>query len=93
MTDRFAIRDERGLRKSITRREPEVFQHHRRHPWAQPGDRPERVWILRFDDADRREMIWTGEDAEAEATAAYRLFSPTWNCTLLATVPAAEVTP
>lgn len=66
-------------------------RHHGRHPWAQPGDRPERVWLLRFDDADRRDMIWTGHNAEAEAKAAYQAFVPSWNVYLLAAVNAEEI--
>lgn len=65
--------------------------HHNRHPWAQPGDHPDRVWILRFEDNDRRDMIWTGPDAEAEAKAAYTTFVPTWNVYLFATVAAEEI--
>jgi hypothetical protein len=59
-----------------------AIAHHSRHPWAQPGDVPNRVWILRFDDNDMREMIWTDEHAEADAWKAYRLYSTTWNVTL-----------
>jgi len=66
-------------------------RHHGRHSWAQPGDRPDRLWVLRFDDPDRREMTWTGEDGEALAIAAYRLYAPTWNCTLLAAVAALDL--
>lgn len=55
--------------------------HHNRHPWCQPGDCPDRHWTLRFEDADQREQFFTDED---EARAAYDLYSPTWNCTLLA---------
>lgn len=62
--------------------------HHNRHPWCQPGDRPDRTWMLVFDDADVRTMIWTRDDAEEEARKAYTQRSPSWNCTLFAAVPA-----
>jgi hypothetical protein len=68
-------------------------RHHGLHPWAQPGDRPDRVWILRFDDTDQRDQIWQGGDAEERALAAYRLYAPTWNCTLLASVAADLLNP
>lgn len=60
--------------------------HHNRHPWAQPGDMPNRVWILRFDDADVGDMIWIDEHAEADAKAAYERYSPSWNVYLFTTV-------
>ncbi len=70
-----------------------LVSHHDRHPWCQPGDRAERLWLLRFDDPDQREQVF---DDEAEARAAYTKYSPTWNCYLLASVeakskPAGEV--
>jgi hypothetical protein len=68
----------------------EAATHHGRHPWAQPGDRPHRVWMLRFDDADQRDMVWIDEDAEEQAKAAYARYSPTWNCYLFAVVPAVD---
>lgn len=67
---------------------PAPVPHHNRHPWLQPGDRPHQVWMLRFDDNDLRDMIWTDEDAEKDARAAYERYSPTWNCYLFATVAA-----
>jgi hypothetical protein len=66
-------------------------RHHNRHPWAQPGDEPDRIWILRFADADRREMLWTGPGAEARAKAAYLTFVPSWNVYLFATLAAEEI--
>jgi hypothetical protein len=56
---------------------------HKLHPWCQPGDRPNRVWMLIFDDPDRRPMLWTHEDAESSARDAWNRFAPAWNCTLL----------
>lgn len=67
--------------------------HHDRHPWCQPGDEPNRAWILRFADQDRREMVWTDEYAEQDARAAWAKHSPTWNCYLFATVSAAPPPP
>lgn len=55
---------------------------HGRHAWCQPGDQPHRAWILRFNDQDMREMVWTDEDAEAEARAAWNRYAPAWNCYL-----------
>lgn len=58
-------------------------------PWCAPGDRQEDVWIIRFEDRDRAEMIFTGPDAEAEATKAWdELCGPsgTWNGYLFALV-------
>lgn len=64
-----------------------LSHHHKRHPWAQPGDEPNRIWIMRFADPDIGEMVWTDECAEADAKAAYEKYSPAWNVYLLATVP------
>lgn len=53
--------------------------------WCAPGDRQADVWILRFDDRDRREMVFEGENAEADARAAWALYCGqhgTWNCSL-----------
>jgi hypothetical protein len=61
-----------------------------RHPWCQPGDEPHRVFVLRFCDPDVREMIFQGEDGEAEAWAAWEKYSPSWNVYLFATLPRAE---
>lgn len=66
-------------------------RHHDRHPWAQPGDRPDRIWMLRFDDNDMRDMIWSGPEAEAEAKAAYAFFVQSWNVYLFTTIAAAEI--
>jgi hypothetical protein len=46
--------------------------------------------MLKFDDADMRTMMWTGEDAEKQARAAYAQYCPSWNCYLFATIPAAD---
>lgn len=67
-----------------------VRRHHNRHPWLQPGDRAERVWMLRFDDNDVRDMVWTDEDAEEQARKAYAKYSRSWNCYLFAVVPAID---
>jgi hypothetical protein len=54
-----------------------------RHPWCQPGDVPERQWLLLFEDADRRELtIFTDE---AEARAAFEQANVAWNCYLFVT--------
>jgi hypothetical protein len=55
--------------------------------WCQPGDRPNRAFILRFDDPDRRDMVWTDEDAQARAVEAWRRFYPSWNCYLFSAHP------
>jgi hypothetical protein len=71
-----------------------TMHHHTRHPWAQPGDEPNRWWMLRFADPDMRQMVWNGPDAEQEAWAAYAQYSPAWNCYLFAVVPAlASISP
>lgn len=75
----------------MTVHEPPFFHHHARHPWAQPGDEPDRVFILRFADPDMREQVFLGEGAEVAAFKAYRLYAPTWNVYLLATVAFAEI--
>lgn len=70
---------------------PPFFHHHTRHPWAQPGDEPHRVFILRFADPDMREQVFTDDGAQERAFEAYRRFSPSWNVYLFATVAVSEV--
>ena len=53
-----------------------------RFEWAAPGDQQEDAWLLRFCDNDVRDLIWTGEDAEQEAWAAWNLHAPGYNCYL-----------
>lgn len=51
-------------------------------PWCAPGDRQEDVWLIRFDDNDRSDAVYTGPDAETEARAAWTRHcgpSGTWN--------------
>lgn len=50
-----------------------------RFEFAAPGDRQEDAWLLRFCDNDQRDCIWTGEDAEREAWAAWEKYAPAWN--------------
>ena len=50
-----------------------------RFEFAAPGDHQEDAWLLRFCDADQRDCIWTGEDAEREAWAAWDKWAPAWN--------------
>jgi hypothetical protein len=50
--------------------------------WCAPGDDQKDVWIVRFNDADMREAIFTGPDAERDARAKWDLMcspSGTWN--------------
>lgn len=65
--------------------------HHNRHPWCQPGDEDDRIFILRFSDPDMREQLFMGEGAEDRAHAAYKLYAPSWSVYLLATLPAVEI--
>lgn len=51
-----------------------------RFAYAAPGDQQEDAWLLRFCDTERREAIWTGPDAEAEAWKAWEQYAPTYNC-------------
>jgi hypothetical protein len=53
-----------------------------RFQWAAPGDQQEDVWLLRFCDNDVRDAMWSGEDAEAEAWAAWNRHAPGYNCYL-----------
>lgn len=53
-----------------------------RFQWAAPGDQQEDAWLLRFCDKERGDCIWTGEDAEAEAWAAWNQWAPSYNCYL-----------
>jgi len=39
--------------------------------WCAPGDDQQDVWLLRFDDPSRDEMIWFGDGAETEARMAW----------------------
>lgn len=60
---------------------------------ASPGDRQTQRWILKFDDADRRDMYFKDAD---EAWAAWNRFAPSYNCYLftlasLTTPPATDV--
>jgi hypothetical protein len=50
--------------------------------WCQPADRPERRWIIRFDEVDCSDRVFTDESA---ARHEYALLAPGWNVTLLAT--------
>ncbi len=61
---------------------PRWGYNHKLHPWCQPGDLPERRWMLVFDDTDQRTQYFNGEGAEDRARIAYGQYSPTWNCTL-----------
>lgn len=65
-----------------------VRQVHELHTWAQPGDEPDRTFILRFSDPDCREQLFQGEGADIRAAAAWDLYSPSWNVYLFGTVPA-----
>lgn len=58
---------------------------HNLHVWCQSGDKPNRIWMLIFDDQDVRQMVWTDDDAETLARAAWDRYAPAWNCTLLCT--------
>lgn len=56
--------------------------------WCQPAHHADdRVWILRFEDADRGDAIFTGPDAEAQAREMWARAWPSWNCYLFATAP------
>jgi len=46
------------------------------------GTERKRIWILKFEDADRGDMNF---DDESDAHHAYENFSVGWNCTLLET--------
>lgn len=50
-----------------------------RFKWAAPGDRQFDVWLVRFDDADVRDMVFKGPEAEAEAWAAWERHAPGYN--------------
>lgn len=63
-------------------RQPNGHYLSRQFRYAAPGDRQQEVWRLRFDDAEMREMIFVGEDAEAHAWEAWDRFAPAWNCTV-----------
>jgi hypothetical protein len=62
---------------------PMTFQHGR-HSWCQPRDEPRRHFFLRFADSDMGEQVFNGENAEAEAWAAWDKYAPAWNCYLIA---------
>src|SRR5215216_170085 len=50
--------------------------------WCQPGDIKERCWLLRFDDQDRGDAVFTNE---AEARDMFRRANDGgWNCYLFA---------
>jgi hypothetical protein len=66
---------------------PEMPYSHPRHPWCQPGDVPNRRFMLVFADQDMRTMYWDGPDAEADAWRAWDRFAPAWSCDLYATLP------
>lgn len=60
--------------------------------FAAPGDRQSQHWILKFDDAERRDMHFKDAD---EAWAAWNQFAPSYNCSLftlasLSTPPATD---
>lgn len=65
-------------------------QVHERHQWAQPGDEPDRTFILKFSDPDCRDQYFTGKDAEQRAIEAWNLYSPNWNVYLFGTMPMAD---
>ena len=45
--------------------------HWSRGQWCAPGDAQEDVWLIRFDDPDMQTPVFTGDNAEAEARAAW----------------------
>jgi hypothetical protein len=50
--------------------------------WCAPGDDQRDVWLVRFNDADMREALYTGPDAERDARAKWGMMcgpSGTWN--------------
>lgn len=55
--------------------------------WCQPGDRPNRQWMLIFDDPDRGRMFWDDEDTELQAREAFAKVWPSWSCTLFCAAP------
>ncbi|HCB75151.1 MAG TPA: hypothetical protein DEP91_03115 [Sphingomonas bacterium] len=50
-----------------------------RFQWAAPGDQQHDVWMVRFCDQERRDAIFTGPEAEAEAWAAWEQYAPGYN--------------
>jgi hypothetical protein len=66
---------------------PDTAYRHPRHPWCQPGDVPNRRFMLVFADQDMRRMYWDGPGAEADAWRAWDQFAPAWSCDLYATLP------
>lgn len=58
--------------------------------WCQPGDEPDRAFILRFGDADRREMVFMGPEAADEAWAAWDRWAPAWNVYLFGVMGQAD---
>lgn len=65
---------------------PPKPEGHKRHPYCQPGDESDRVWMLTFSDPDLRTMVFTGEEAETDAVEAWNRYNPAYNCYLFATV-------
>jgi len=62
-----------------------------RHEWCQPGDQPKRHWLVKFEDTDKGEAVFTDE---AEAREFFdRADGGGWNCWLFAAVPRAALTP
>lgn len=59
-----------------------------RFVFAAPGDQQHDMWLLRFDDAERGDMVFcatTYDDPEASAWEAWSRAAPTFNCRLFRT--------
>jgi hypothetical protein len=52
--------------------------------WCQPGDKPDRHFIVRFEDQDRGDAVFTDE---AEAREFYARATVNWNCWLFGAMP------
>lgn len=61
--------------------------------WCQPGDRPNRQWMLIFDDPDRNRMFWADEDGERQAREAFAKVWPSWSCSLFCAASWSAVPP
>jgi hypothetical protein len=56
-----------------------------RHEWCQPGDQPKRHWLVKFEDTEKGDAVFTDE---AEAREFFdRADGGGWNCWLFAAVP------
>jgi len=53
-----------------------------------PADRQQRVWMVIFDDPDVQSRTFSGHGAEEAARRFWAKRSRSFNCHLLATVPA-----